>query len=433
MPNNIKKFVFIALVFIGITAKGQETLRIMHYNLLNYGNYTDYCTVNNNSVDNKDGFLQTIVNHVLPDVFTVNEMDELTYYHERILDEVLNTNGRNYYLRAASMNYANSYTTNMLYYDSRKLALKSQTVAQTYIRDIHLYRMFFKSSDLHITHDTAYITFIVAHLKAGSNSSDEQDRGIMTDNLMDYLNDLGIADNYVLMGDFNVYSDNEAAIQNILYHSNTEIRFYDPIDQIGDWNNNSYYAPYHTQSTHVSSNGCAASGGLDDRFDFIMFSGNIMNGSDHFYFDADNNLYQALGQDGNRFNSSIIDPANTSVPSAIANALYDMSDHLPIITEISVDQNGIGILPVYTNNNIQVLLNNPVQDFLDIKCTLEEPQPLNLTISNLQGIIVYQTNTHHQNHTTTYHIPANQWTQGLYILTLSNDNGLNKSLKFIKL
>ena len=36
----------------------EDTIRVMHYNLLNYGNYTSYCTSLNNNIDNKDDYLK---------------------------------------------------------------------------------------------------------------------------------------------------------------------------------------------------------------------------------------------------------------------------------------------------------------------------------------------------------------------------------------
>lgn len=379
------RYIF-AFLFLGISLNciSQDVMKLMHYNLLNYGNYTDYCTSSNNFVDNKDDYLRTIIDYVQPDVLTVNEIDELPYYHERILDEVMNSNGRDYYNRATSISYANSYTVNMLYYDTRKFVLHSEDVAQTLLRDINVYKLYYKDPELHVHKDTAFLICLVAHLKAGSSSSDEQTRGQMMSNMMNYLDDIGVADNYILMGDFNVYSGDEAAIQNVLYHTNNDIRFYDPIDMIGDWNNNSYYAECHTQSTHETSNGCAASGGMDDRFDFILLSANILNGLGHYSYKDQS--YNALGQDGNRFNGSIISPSNSSVPYEVANALYGMSDHLPVILELDIDQEGADIRSVSASNELYCRFNNPIEDILYLKTTQKEK--FSILIYNSLGQIV---------------------------------------------
>ena len=49
-------------------------------------------------------------------------------------------------------------------------------------------------------------------------------------------------------------------------------RLFDPIDRIGNWHNNSSFSDVHTQSPRTAQFGGGASGGMDDRFDFILFS-----------------------------------------------------------------------------------------------------------------------------------------------------------------
>ncbi len=59
-------------------------------------------------------------------------------------------------------------------------------------------------------------------------------------------------------------------LKKLINFSVEEYRFYDPINRVGDWHNNPSYADIHTQSTHTVYNNCASTGGMDDRFDFIM-------------------------------------------------------------------------------------------------------------------------------------------------------------------
>lgn len=328
-------FIFLSVFSLQIIA--QDTLKIMHYNLLNYNNYTSYCTTSNNDVSNKDAYITSIIDYVLPDIFSVNEIEESSATLDRLLNNVMNTNGRTYYARANRTNYGSSSIINALYYDTRKLVLHSQDVVVTSVRDINLYKLYYSSASLASGADTAWLTCIVMHLKAGSYTSDEDERAAEISLLMNYLNSLNNAANYLVLGDLNVYSDDEACFQNLINHPNANIRFYDPIDKMGDWNNNSYYEDYHTQSTHSASNNCAASGGMDDRFDFILSSLDIIIGSKKVQYIP--NSYYALAQDGNHFNSSLVDaPTNTLVPSNVLNALYNNSDHLPVIMKLSIDE-----------------------------------------------------------------------------------------------
>jgi hypothetical protein len=149
-------------------------------------------------------------------------------------------------------------------------------------------------------------------------------------------------------------------------------KFYDPVNQIGSWHVNSTYKDYHTQSTRSSYNGCAASGGMDDRFDFIMASGNIMNGTDKIQYINDS--YTTLGQDGSSYNSSLNTSDNSSVPTAVAHALYENSDHLPVLLDIKIDKNLGEIAEI---NDVYHSPENPYTD-QDITVSAEVVDNINL-------------------------------------------------------
>jgi len=78
-----------------------------------------------------------------------------------------------------------------------------------------------------------------------------------------------------------------------------------------------------------------AAGGLDDRFDHILASLDIISGGKNVKYIS--GTYKALGNDGNHCNDSINQGTNTSVPSAVLNALYGNSDHLPVILKLQID------------------------------------------------------------------------------------------------
>ena len=280
----------------------QDTLKVMHYNLLNYGNITSYCTATNNSFTDKEKYLRRIIDYIQPDIFEVNELASNSFIHQRLLDSVLNHGSVNYWKKANYSNDAGSDIVVMMYYDSRKLALDNQYVLNTEVRDIVLYKLYYKAPDLAQTHDTAFINCLSAHLKAGSTSSDEQKRALMANNAMNWLNQHMGAGNYLFMGDFNLKKSSEQAYQAMINYSNAALRFQDPINTPGNWNNSSSYASVHTQSTHTSSNGCASGGGLDDRFDIILASASVMNGSNHITYIPSS--YKTIGNDGYHFNSS---------------------------------------------------------------------------------------------------------------------------------
>lgn len=325
---SMRFFILLIISWITFPAFSQDTLKVMHYNLLNYGNYTSYCTTGNNNHEDKDGLIRTIIDHELPDIFTVNEINRYEFYHNRLLSSVLNTGGRTWYKRGSISNQALSDLVNMLYYNSDKLVLKSHEVVQSQLRDIDLFTLYLKNDNLS-RGDTVYLHCLIAHLKAGSTASDEAERSVMTTNAINYLKTHKQAGNYLMMGDFNTYSSSEACYQDLIDLSNGVFRFFDPVNKAGNWSGNSSFASVHTQSVTTASNGCLSGGGMDDRFDHIMVTSPLINGTMGLKYQTDS--YHALGQDGKHFNKSITDsPANTSVPAAVLNALVNNSDHLPV-------------------------------------------------------------------------------------------------------
>lgn len=356
----IKRGFLISILLISFYAKAQDTLKVMHYNLLYYGKNTSYCTSSNNSIDAKNGNLKTIIKYIRPDIFSVNELDGNSSYPitddaTYLLNNALNVDGINYYSRTP---FPQVYLANTIFYNTQKLKLKNHTPISFNIssdKAFNAYTFYYNAPDLAITNDSAFVTCIVAHFKAGSYSEDVQERVVEAGIVMDYLTNLGVAGNYLFMGDLNLYTSSEGAFQKLINPSNTLYKFYDPANQIGDWNNNYDYRFVHTQSTHVSGD-CHSGGGMDDRFDFILASDYIMNGTQKVAFVPGS--YKAIGQDGNAFNSSINISTNTSVPSTVAQALYNMSDHLPVYLELKVDQTSVSELNVSNINTNPITPNS---------------------------------------------------------------------------
>ena len=86
---------FLILIIFGYTNDyyAQDTVTVLHYNLLNYGLPVYGCDNNNNNPDDKDAYLRSITAYLRPDIFSVNEMRVESYDStpvDRILDNVLN-------------------------------------------------------------------------------------------------------------------------------------------------------------------------------------------------------------------------------------------------------------------------------------------------------------------------------------------------------
>lgn len=418
---------FSLLFWLGLFS--QDTLTVMQYNLLYYGHNTGFCNNNNNSLGMKDPNLRLILDEIQPDIFTVNEIANNETIHQHLLDENLNRDGINHYKKAGFSPAASSNIGNMLYYDSRKLRLKTQYVAQSTLRDIDVYELYYNANDLE-QGDTAFVVCVVAHLKAGRTDSDRAMRELMVSNTMEFLEPNYAYENVMFMGDFNFYTGYEPGFQLMLNYHNPEMRFLDPIGQIGDWHENPFYAGIHTQSTHTSAtSGCLAGGGMDDRFDFIMISDEIRFGTRHVRYVQDS--YHAFGQDGLRFNGAINDPpANAVVSPEIADALHIVSDHLPVVLKLRVDK----VLNTIENlfNPFMVLLSpQPAADRLNIAFNQPSSGMMDFTLFDARGRILLYESRHYTTGKQHHEIEVSQFPAGMYFLQLHHAKGLHERIKVI--
>ena len=320
----------VQLVDSSATLTIEDYVRLMHYNLLRYPSASNYASKNAN--------LRLIFDYLQPDIIGVNELDRTNgaANADSILNGALNINATSKYARAAHVNSTLSPISNMLFYNSDKFGLaRQEELSVPGERNPNIYYLYYDYPGLAITQDTIWLRVIQTHLKAGQTPSDSLQRITVADSIMAFM-DRQDAENWVLMGDLNVYTSVEQAYDMLINHpSNVGLQFYDPISIPGPWHNNGAYSDYHTQSTRsiVEADG-GSSGGMDDRFDFILMTDNLISGTDSAKYRSGS--YQAIGQDGLRFNQTINFPTNTVVPDSIADALYQFSDHLPVTADLDI-------------------------------------------------------------------------------------------------
>ena len=207
-------------------------------------------------------------------------------------------------------------------------------------------------------HNLSGIEFNIygVHFKASSGSSNASQRLEEATILREHLNSLPIGKHFIVAGDFNIYSNSsstEPAFNMLTGDSDVNTgRLFDPINRIGNWHNNSSFSDVHTQSPRTTSFGGGANGGMDDRFDWLFVSENILSDQSSMMYIED--TYTAFGNDGNHFNDAINSGNNTSVSDEIADALHDASDHLPVYMDVWFDdlvfsERGIVITEIMAN------------------------------------------------------------------------------------
>lgn len=326
------------------TTADLDTFRVMTYNLLRYPEAT--------SISQKNSNLRSILQYLQPDLLGVNELVAFNgaAYSDSLLNGTLNINGNSHYRRAAFQSSGSSPIANMLYYNSDLFSLHSQgEISVPGQRNPNHYRLFCNYAGLAQTADTIWLDVVLTHLKAGSSPADEILRAQTADSILSWRAQNGNGF-LILMGDLNVYADTEAAYQTLTqYAPDASLRLHDPLDRPGAWSANPDFADLHTQSTRTTNQGDGgATGGVDDRFDFILCDGSMLSGNPRIACLP--GTYRAVGQDANHYNSSITNSVqsamNLAVPDSIAAALFAVSDHLPVISNFQVTFPENGGLPV---------------------------------------------------------------------------------------
>ena len=262
---------------------------------------------------------------------------------------------------------------------------------------------------------------------------------------MSYTNTIA-NDSYVLFaGDFNFYTSNEEGYQYLIDDRNPIIMI-DPIDRPAPpfpddgvdyfyyenydstyfWNNSSF-ADIHTQSTRTSNSGLiddsGSTGGLDDRFDFIMMSENFNTSSDLFYV---NGSYQEIGNNENCYNSFLSNTnCSGTYSQTLRNALIEFSDHLPVVMEIETPENTLSTDVV---SSIKFVNSNTTEDYLKIFLT-DNLDKNNIKIYTINGQLI-QIKTQANTSDNSLMIDVRHLSKGIYYLSHQK---LNSPLKFIKI
>ncbi len=425
-----KLSVVILLVIASLSAAlGQpDTLKVMQYNLLNYGNYTGYCNTSNNNIDDKNGYIRTILTAYYPDILTVCEMGRNNTLPSEFLNNVLNIDGISYWMTKAGSNTTNSSLVNCVFYNSTKLTLLGHHTAQTYTRDVDVYDFSFKNDES----GSIVMTCVIVHLKAGTGSTNEEKRRAMAVNTMDYLEYNYRDQNVLIMGDFNFYTSSEPAYQaftNQTTYPNSY--FIDPLYPfgVGNWHKNGAFAEYHTQSTHGSNDSnCHASGGMDDRFDFILISENIYGGRDGIRYIGGS--YNALGNDGHHFNKSINNPTNHAVSQEVADALFHNSDHIPVTMEVVYSKN-LDVNESTVSELSYDVFPNPTSSEINIRFYQNNLGKASILLFNTLGQTVFSEELFANDCLSESVITVENLQKGLYFLKITNADGLANTIKIV--
>ena len=415
----MNKRVVITLITVCLFANAlfsQENIKMMFYNVLNYPLQEPASRIQD---------LGVIIDDYRPDVFMICELN-----NEEGANNILNV------MQALNADYKRAVfqlntsddnlgdqndLQNMLYYDSSKFILENQFIVTTTYRDFNHYVLKLKTANIET--DPKYLDVFITHLKSSSGTANQQLRLDMVNDFVGYLETLPSNSNVVFGGDLNLYTSSEPAFQELIDATNN-ITFVDPAERVGSWSNNTNYLDVFTQSTRTASGLGGATGGFDDRFDFILTSENMLTNSDLYFVP---NSYQVYGNNNNPncYNQEInsIDCDGAEFSSTIRDALYVMSDHLPVTIELHTTES-LSTNDVVYKNGIKIVGSNVVTERLTL--SIRENNINSLAIYNTLGQKISELKTNNASNLT---IDVSKLASGVYYIISSNK--LTEPLKFV--
>lgn len=415
----MNKRVVITLITVCLFANAlfsQENIKMMFYNVLNYPLQEPASRIQD---------LGVIIDDYRPDVFMICELN-----NEEGANNILNV------MQALNADYKRAVfqlntsddnlgdqndLQNMLYYDSSKFILENQFIVTTTYRDFNHYVLKLKTANIDI--DPKYLDVFITHLKSSSGTANQQLRLEMVNDFVAYLETLPSNSNVVFGGDLNLYTSSEPAFQELIDATNN-ITFVDPADRVGSWSNNTNYLDVFTQSTRTASGLGGATGGFDDRFDFILTSENMLTNSDLYFVP---NSYQVYGNNNNPncYNQEInsIDCDGAEFSSTIRDALYVMSDHLPVTIELHTTES-LSTNDVVYKNGIKIVGSNVVTERITL--SIRENNINSLAIYNTLGQKISELKT---NNASNLNIDVSKLASGVYYIISSNK--VTEPLKFV--
>ncbi len=174
-----------------------------------------------------------------------------------------------------------------------------------------------------------------SHLKASTGSSNVATRLSGVQTLRANCDALGVGVRAIYSGDMNFYTSTESGYQAFIAAGNGAA--FDPLGT-ADWTGASN-AWKHTQSPRdILANGLIG-GGMDDRFDFMLPTAQLMDGAGIAFITGS---YRAVGNDGNHYNLAVNSgtksyfPAELSRSAALATNLFNAADHIPVLMDLQV-------------------------------------------------------------------------------------------------
>ncbi|MBM3319698.1 MAG: endonuclease/exonuclease/phosphatase family protein [Candidatus Eisenbacteria bacterium] len=337
-----------------------EEIALATWNLLNYPGSTG---------PERAPYFRTVLGSLGPDVLVVQEMNGQSGVNAFLADVLEFVEPG---VWSAGPFHDGFDTDRALFYRTGAIEVLGYGWLDTALRDIDWWHVRLPESG-------EEVRIYTLHLKASQGSDNEAKRLAECTILRNALDTLDADLPFVVAGDFNIYTASESAYQHLVLEGPG--RLYDPIDQEGDWHDNAAYASIHTQSTRTTSFGGGATGGMDDRFDMILASVEMLDGVG---LEIDADTYIAFGNDGAHLNQSIIQGGNAAVPPEVAEALHQSSDHVPLLAVLRAETS-TSVAGAVLAAPLLAISPNPFNATATIRFTIDQPGDLVLVLYDAAG------------------------------------------------
>lgn len=320
----------LAAIALAATVAPAHALRIVTWNLLQYSS---------TNIATRQPHFRTVMAAINADVLIAQEMNDAAG-PDSFLTNVLDVVQPGEWAATSWLNLFGGEGGAVFYKPARVTVTGLSSFATGGPRDVLQCLM----KPVGYTATAAATRLYSVHLKAGGpGTPDSTTRRVECTDIRNFLNStVPAGTNLLLGGDTNFYGSWEGGYARLTEsQADNDGQFKDPLLMLGTWNN-SGYALRHTQSPCSTAPCPGATGGMDDRFDLWLTSYGMQDGEGLDYlpvtavFGAFAYPYQ-YGNDGQHYNSDVNGGGfNNAVPIAVANALHDASDHLPVVITIQV-------------------------------------------------------------------------------------------------
>lgn len=309
----------VGLLVVTVTPSPAHAIRVTTWNLFDYPN---------TNLAGRQPHLRTVMQSLDTDIIMLQELKTSAGADSFLLNVLRVANPTRRWMNAGFL----LDTESAIFYDSLKVAVSNVTSINTGgVRNV--YQLVARPLDY--TASAARLRLYSVHFKAGTAASDSAQRRTECTNLRTFLNNQSTFTPTILVGgDTNFYGDFEGGYQVLLAdQADDDGRLKDSVNLPGTWNQFAYRC-YHSQSPCASPN-CPSGysfGGLDDRFDFFMFSYPTQD------FEKVDFISQfPYGNDCSHYDESVDqDNRNSAVPISVATALRLSSDHLPVVATLQL-------------------------------------------------------------------------------------------------